>query len=64
MTKLANNDESVARGPSPTWQPGSHHRTKIKVWGEFLKQVGVPDHKAEAWAFEIWKLGQKIETRT
>ena len=54
----------LKRGPSPGWQPGRHHLTKIRVWSEFLHQCGIPDWKAEALAFEIWKLGQKIDTRT
>ena len=56
--------KELKSGPSDTWRPSSHHLTKINVWGRYLEQLGIPKYKAEAIAFELWKLGQKVETRT
>lgn len=54
----------VVTGPSDTWRPSRHHLTKIRTWGHYLEHLGIPKYKAEAIAFELWKIGQKIETRT
>lgn len=56
--------KELKTGPSDTWRPGSHHLTKITVWGNYLESLGIPKYKAEAIAFALWKIGQKIETRT
>lgn len=54
--------DDLETGPSDTWRPGGHHLTKINAWGTWLESVGIPEYKAQAWAFELWKIGQKIES--
>lgn len=49
-------------GPAEDWKPNAHHLRKIKVWSAFLETIGLPKYKADAIAFELWKLGQKVDT--
>lgn len=49
----------LAPGPSDTWRPGSAHLRQIDTMGRWLESVGIPKHKAQVWAFELWKLNQK-----
>lgn len=56
-------DPTIKTGPSDTWQPGGHHLTKIRAWSKWMQACGLPEHKADAWSFEMWKIGQKIDAR-
>jgi len=54
--------DELVTGPGENWLPGGHHLAKIKTWASFLEKLGIPRYKADAIAFELWKLGQKIDS--
>jgi hypothetical protein len=47
----------------PKWPPGLHHQQQISLWTRWFEAVlGMSTHDASWCAFEIWKLGQKVNT--
>ena len=47
-------------GPADNWQPSRTHLRVLQAWTETLHKLGIPN--AEAIAFELWKIKQKIES--
>lgn len=50
-------------GPAEDWRPGQDHLKRIHDWTVFFLEKGLPTEHAKAWAFEIWKRGQKATYR-
>jgi hypothetical protein len=55
-------DPTIKTGPSDTWRPSAHHLMKIRTSSKWMQTCGLPKHKADAWAFEIWKIHQRVDS--
>lgn len=52
----------LAVGPSETWRPAARHLKRMDAWAKWMEMAGLPEWKARAWAFELWKIGQRAES--
>ena len=53
----------LAIGPGEDWQPGRRHLAVMEAWAQWMEACGLPQWKARAWAFELWKIKQRMEVK-